>query len=119
MATLEQFKKEFTYPSILYYKGQEITYLNKLFQVNPEAITSNNEPFYFDSLLEAKNFIDKLYIQGDISFTYWDFHGIIIYLTDEGKYQPEITMTQVFNSVEEAMELIIQEFPLIYNKSLE
>ena len=88
-----------SYPNPMYYKGQEITNLGQSFTV--KGIKE-----VFTSLSDLKDRIDELEVEGEISLTYWEYFGVRIYLTDYGKFHPEITMRYTFDSLQKAYDFI-------------
>lgn len=88
-----------SYPSLMYYKGQEI--IN-----SDQSFTIKGIEEVFTSLSDLKDRIDELEVEGEISLTYWDYFGVRVYLTDYGKFHPEITMRYIFDSLQEAYDFI-------------
>ena len=88
-----------SYPNLMYYKGQEITNLGQSFTIKDIGEI-------FTSLSDLKDRIDELEVEGKITQTYWEYFGVRIYLTDNGKFHPEITMAHTFDSLQKAYDFI-------------
>lgn len=97
-----------SYPAFMYYKGQKITN-------SGQSFTIKDIKELFTSLSDLKDRIDELGVEGKITPRYWEYLGVRIYLTDCGKFHPEITMRYTFDSLQKAYDFIDSNHGYYFN----